>query len=96
LLLMKFKDSEMDQIAEANNIAPRTFKKNYVVTRQKTDCLCIFQATYSYTNHARMPDDGKLREIKPDLNWLSVGGQHIIPKPGVWKYHPLSINLIYT
>jgi hypothetical protein len=43
-----------------------------------------------------MPDDGKLREIKPDLNWLSVAGQHIIPKPGVWKYHPLSINLIYT
>jgi len=96
LLLMKFKNSEMDQIAEANNIAPRTFKKNYVVTRQKKDCLCVFQATYSYTNHARMPDDGKLREIKPDLNWLSVGGQHIIPKPGVWKYHPISINLIYT
>jgi hypothetical protein len=86
----------MDQIAEANNIAPRTFKQNYVVTRQKKDCICIFQATYSYTNHARMPDDGKLREIKPDLNWLSVAGQHIIPKPGVWKYHPLSINLIYT
>jgi len=96
LLLMKFKNSEMDQIAEANNITSRTFKKNYVVDRQKNFGICIFQATYSFTNHARMPDDGKLREIKPDLNWLSVGGQHIVAKPGVWKYHPIPLNVIYT
>jgi len=96
LLLMKFKNSEIDQIAEANNIAVRTFKKNYVVAHQKKDGICIFQATYSVTNRARMPDDGKLREINPDLNWLSVGGQHIVPKPGVWKYPPLSLNVIYT
>jgi len=95
-ILMKFTNQEMDQIAEDNNLAPRTFKKNYVVARQKKDGICIFQATYSFTNHARQPDDGKLRDIKPDLNWLTVGGQHILPKPGVWKYSPLSINLIYT
>ena len=93
---MKFTNEEMDQIAEDNNLVPRTFKKNYVVARQKTDGICIFQATYAFTNHARPPDDGKLREIKPDLNWLTVGGQHILPKPGVWKYSPLSMNLIYT
>jgi len=41
---MEFKNSEMDQIAEANNIAIRTFKKNYVVNRQKKYGICIFQA----------------------------------------------------
>ena len=96
LLLMKFENSEMDQIAEANNITSRAFKKNYVISREKKSGICIFQATYSFTNHARMPDDGKLREIKPDLNWLSVGGQHIISKPGVWKYPPIPLNVIYT
>ena len=96
LLPMKFKNSEIDQIAEANNIAIRTFKKNYVINRKKKHGICIFQSTYSFTNHARMPDDGKLREIKPDLNWLSVGAQHIIPKPGVWKYPPIPLNVIYT
>jgi hypothetical protein len=95
-ILMKFTDGELDQIAEAGNLAPRTFKKNYVVAREKKDGICIFQATYDITNHARSPDDGKLREIKPDLNWLSVGGQHILPKPGVWSYPPLALNLIYT
>jgi hypothetical protein len=95
-VLIKINESEIEQISEANDIKARTFKKNYVVAWEKKRGVCIFQATYSFTNHARPPDDGKLREIKPDLNWLSVGGQHIMPKPGVWKYPPISLNLIYT
>jgi hypothetical protein len=95
-ILMKLESDEIDQIAETNNITPPTFKNNYLVAREKKAGICIFQATYSYTNHSRPPDDRKLRVIKPDLNWLTVGGQHIIPKPGVWKYPPLPTNLIYT
>jgi hypothetical protein len=95
-ILMKLTDIEMDQVSEANNMTPRTFKKNYCVTRAKNKGVCIFQATYSFTNHARPPDDGKLRDIKPDLNWLTVSGQHILPKPGVWKNPPISLNFIYT
>jgi len=87
---------EMEQIAEANRMTLRTFKKNYVVTHTQNNGVCIFQATYSFTNHGRPPDDGKLRDIKPDLNWLTVSGQHILPKPGVWKYPPISLNFIYT
>ncbi len=96
LVLMEFKNEEMDEIAKANNLVPRTFKKNYIVARKRKSGIFIFQATYSLTNHSRWPDDGKLREIKPDLNWLSVGGQHILPKPGVWKHPPLPLNVIYT
>jgi hypothetical protein len=74
----------------------RISERYYVLARQNKYGICIFQATYAYTNQARPPDDGKLREIRPDLNWLSVGGQHIIPKPGVWEYPPLPLNFIYT
>jgi hypothetical protein len=95
-VLMKFSEHEMEQIAGANNMVLRTFKKNYTIEREKKDGICIFQATYSYTNHARPPDDNKLREIKPDLYWLTVGAQHIMPKPGVWKYPPLPFNVIYS
>jgi hypothetical protein len=95
-ILMTLSADEMAQIAETNNMTLRTFKKNYVVTGTQNQGVCIFQATYSFTNHGRPPDDGKLRDIKPDLNWLTVGGQHILPKPGVWKYPPISLNFIYT
>ena len=86
----------MEGIAEGNNLSPRTLIHNYVVARQRKSYLCIFQATYAYTNIARAPDDGKLRDIKPDLNWLTVGSEHILPKPGVKKYPPLPISLIYS
>jgi uncharacterized protein YnzC (UPF0291/DUF896 family) len=95
-VLMKFTAAEMEKIAEENNMAPPTFKKNYVVAREKKSGICIFQATYSPTNQSRFPDDGKLRDLKPDLSWLTIGGQHILPKPGVWKRPPIPLNVIYT
>ena len=95
-VLMKFSYKELDQIAEANEMNPVTFKKNYLVVREKKYGICLFQATYAYTDHARLPDDGKLRQIKPDLNWLSVGGEHLLPKPGIKKYPPLPFSAIYS
>ena len=96
LVLMKIDESEVEQIAALNNMKVRTFNKNYVIRYEKNDAICIFQATYSFTNQARPPDDGKLRDVKSDLNWLSVGGQHIMPKPGIWRRPPIPLNLIYT
>ena len=95
-VLIKLTEEEMKQTAEDNNLALQTFKKNYMVSRNRKNGLFIFQATYLFTDPARSPDDGKLRELIPDLYWLTVGGQHILPKPGVWKYPPLSLNVIYS
>ncbi|MCP4689401.1 MAG: hypothetical protein GY859_15210 [Desulfobacterales bacterium] len=95
-VLMRFEKKKINEIAEAYHINPNVFKKNYTVASTKKWGICIFQSTYNITNHARPPDDGKLREIKPDLSWLTVSGQHILPKPGVWKYPPVPWNVIYT
>jgi len=95
-ILIKFSNDEVSQIAEAHNLTPTTFKKNYSVAREGKKFICLFRATYGFSAHSRLPDDGKLREIKPDLNWLTVGGQHIMPKPAVWKYPPLPMNFIYS
>jgi hypothetical protein len=95
-ILMPLAEVEMQQICAVNNMALPTFNKNYVVARQGRKGICIFQVSYTYTNHARPPDDGKLREINPDVNWLTVGQEHILPKPGVLKYPPLPVGLIYS
>lgn len=95
-VLIKLTEEKMKQAAEDNNLALRTFKKNYMVSQNKKNGVFIFQTTYSFTEHAKPPDDNKLRELIPDLYMLTVGGQHILPKPGVWKYRPLSLNIIYS
>jgi len=91
-----FDPKVVEQLIESNNLSPLKFNKNYVVAREKKYAVCIFQATYAQTTQSRPPEDGKLRDIKSDLYWLAVGEQHILPKPGVWKYAPLPINVIYT
>lgn len=95
-VLIKLTEEEMKQTAEDNNLALRTFKKNYMVSRNRKNGVFIFQTTYSFTGHAKPPDDSKLRELIPDFYMLTVSGQHILPKPGVWKYPPLSLNIIYS
>lgn len=95
-ILMKFSDEEISQIAQENQMSPATIKRNYRVAKNRNESIYIFQATYIYTSQAKPPEDGKLREIKLDLSWLTVGGQHILPKPGIWKYPPLPTNVIYT
>jgi len=96
LVLMKVLKADLEQIAAVNGLSPHKVKKYYVVAREGRERVCIVQATYSLTSQARFPEDGKLRDLKPDLNWLTVGEQHILPKPGVWKYPPLPVNVIYT
>ncbi len=56
----------------------------------------FFRLLTARTDHARPPYDGKLRELKPDLNWLTVESQYILPLPDVWKYPPLPMNIIYS
>ena len=94
-VLVKFSDNELQEIAKMHNMQMRTFTKNYLVARKSSSGICIFQAIYTLTNHARPPDDGKLREINPDVNWHTVGDQYLLPRPGVQKYPPLPINWIY-
>ncbi|MGD8657763.1 MAG: hypothetical protein PVG28_16700, partial [Desulfobacterales bacterium] len=95
-VLIKRSIKELNELAEASGLTPQTFRKNYIVDREKNCGICIFQASYTSTYHAREPEDGKLRELKPDLHWLTVGEQHILPKPVIGKYAPIPLNLIYT
>ncbi len=95
-ILTLLTDDEMHALSTTHNMALSTFKKNYVVAKERKSAVCILQASYALTNHARPPDDGKLREINPDVNWLSVEREHILPRPGVFKYPPLPIGLIYS
>ena len=95
-VLIKFTNEEMRQLAETHHLPIHTFYKNYVVYKREGYGIGLLQACYAATEHARPPEDGKLRDLRPDLNWQTVSGQYILPKPGVWKYAPLPANLIYS
>jgi hypothetical protein len=95
-VLVFFEKDEIHQIAQNNDMNPNTFKRNFVISKNRKGGVCLFQVSYSYASPAKPPEDGKMRELKPDLSWLRVESQQIIPKAGVWKYPPLPINIIYS
>ncbi len=95
-VLLKMTDEDIDKTAAANEISSDDFRDNYIVVPEDQGGISLFRAIYSRTDPSRSPDDGKLRELKADLFWRSVFGQHILPKPGNWDYAPLQHNIIYS
>ena len=95
--LMSLSKDEIEFITKKNNLSLRTFNEKYrIAPKGKKGGIFIFRAGYSRTYHASFPDDGKLREIKYDLSWLTVQRQHLLPKPGKLRLPPIALNAIYS
>ena len=94
-VLIKLSADFVDALAENHGIKPQTFRKNYRIAQENKDGVFLLHTSYYLTDHARPPEDGKLRDLKPDLNWLTVDSQWLIPRPGVVKYNPIPVNVIY-
>ncbi len=87
---------EIGHLCEFAAISQTAFRKNYLIAREGDNGVAIFRVTYNRTEHARPPEDGKIRELRSDLHWLTVDSQHIIPRPGVRQFSPIVHNIIYT
>ena len=96
IVLIKLSERAMNRVAEANGLSVKELKENYLIASEEKEGVFLFQVTYTHSSHAVPPESGKLREIKPETFWLTVGSQQILPKPRVWFYPPLYYNLIYS
>ena len=95
-ILMELSDDDINQLCEVNNISRRSFSKNYLIDRYGKSGVGIFQTIYAPTVHSYPPEDGRPRELNPDVFWITVDSQFLLPCPDVWKYPPLSYNVIYS
>ena len=95
-ILMKLSVAEMSQITADQGLTPANFRKNYIVAKKGKEGVALFRTTYAPTPHSLPPEDGKLRDLKSDHHWLSIEGQHLMPKPGRWKFQPIPYNVIYS
>jgi hypothetical protein len=73
-----------------------SFSKNYVIARQRKNYICIFHVKYDHTLHALPSEGGRLRELKPDTNWLTVSEEQILPKPSVISHPPIPYKMVYS
>ncbi len=95
-ILMKLTKADIEHIAESEQIQPSDIKKHYLIAKERSGGIAIFQTTYNHTPHAKPTEDGKLRELNSEYFWMTVTRQNILPKPNSWKKPPLPYNIIYT
>lgn len=94
-ILVKLPGHEIKRLAETAGITQNRFTKNYVVARQRKKFVCILNVRYDYTIHALPSEGGRLRELKPDTNWLTVSEEHIVPKPFGLIHPPIPHKMVY-
>lgn len=94
-LLVKLPDSEIKKLADIAGITQNRFTKNYVIARQRKKFICILNVRYDYTSHALPSEGGRLRELNPDTNWLTVSEEHILPKPYTLTHPPIPYKMVY-
>ncbi len=94
--LVRFTLHEMREVSDANTMTLETFIGNYTIAQEETDGVCILRVDYDHTSPAKPPADGKIRAIKAETAWATISNQLIMPKPGVWKYPLLRVNVVYT
>ncbi len=95
-VLVRLSKEKVKEIAAAHHLTPAMLRKKYTIATTRRHSVGILQVRYDHTDSARVPADGKLRELNPDLNWLTVRGQYLLPRPGVRQFPPLPVNLIYA
>lgn len=97
--LVKLSKAQRSALANDNELTLKEVNDHYTIAEEGRSGVCILQVFYSFTDHARVPLDGKLRNLNPATPWLTVESQYILPKSGKGerrKFSPLPINLIYT
>ncbi|MCK5310577.1 MAG: hypothetical protein KAJ62_00610 [Desulfobacteraceae bacterium] len=99
-VLVKLSKDQVDEIVKSgalpSDMTSGKFVRNYIVAREGSSYIAIFSAIYAHTPHALAPEGGKLRELNPDINWLTVVSESIMPKPFVQRHAPVSYKMIYS
>ncbi|MCP4024556.1 MAG: hypothetical protein GY729_22140 [Desulfobacteraceae bacterium] len=95
-VLVRLLATEIQKLADQAGINRNKFTKNYVVARDRKHYICMLNVKYDYTTFALPSDGGRLRDLKPEHNWLTVAAEQILPKPGSIKYSPIPCKMVYS
>jgi len=95
-VLIKLSMDEIFQLVADNGLKRKYFMDRYLVDVQKDYGVGVLQVVHRNSIYSKPPEDGKLRKLRPDYQWLTISDQLLIP---VFDYHetyPLQYSTIYS
>jgi hypothetical protein len=94
-VLVKVPKSDIEQIIQEHQLSFEKFKEHFLLDIHDDDGVGILQVVYSHSIYSKPPDDGKLRKLQPDYQWLNVSDQRLIPIDSTDVY-PIPYSTIYS
>lgn len=94
-VLVKVPVSEIEQIVAEQKISIEKFREHFLVDIQDDYGVGILQVVYSNSIYSKAPEDGKLRKLWPEYQWLNVTNQLLVPieSPDIY---PIAYSTIYS
>lgn len=95
-VLVKLPVEEISRLADESRMKVENFMERFLIDVQDEYGVGIFQVVYRNTMHSKPPEDGKLRELKTDYQWLTVSDQLLIPLSDYPDVYPIPYSTIYA
>jgi len=95
-VLIRLPIGEVSRLANENRMDFDNFVERYLVDLKDDHGVGILQVVYHNTVYSKPPEDGKLRTLQPDYQWLTVSNQLLMPLPGNPETYPIIYSIIYT
>jgi hypothetical protein len=94
-VLIRLPVGEISRLASESPMDFDNFVERYLVNFRDDHGVGILQVVYRNTFYSRPPEDGKLRELRPEYQWLTVTDQLLMPLPGNPEIYPVPYSTIY-
>ena len=95
-VLVKLPTDEIIRLAAENRMKFDNFVERFLIDIHDEYGVGVFQVVYRNTIHSKPPEDGKLRKLRPDFQWLTVSDQLLVPLRGNADIYPVPYSTIYT
>ncbi len=95
-VLIRIPLTDIDKLACEHQLSFDTFCDRYLVNICDHHGVAILHVVYRNSAYSKTPDDGKLRALRPDYQWLTIHDQLLHPMPEYHDAYPLRYNTIYS
>ncbi|MBA3013374.1 MAG: hypothetical protein KKD63_04350 [Proteobacteria bacterium] len=95
-VLIRLPVADIEKLATEYQIQFDTFCDRYLVNLCNNHGVAILNVVYRNSAYSKSPEDGKLRKLQPDYQWLNIHDQLLLPLPDQHDAYPLRYNTIYS
>jgi len=95
-VLIRVPLADIDRLANEQQISFEAFCERYLVALCDTYGVAILHVVYRNSSYSKPPEDGKLRKLQTEYQWLTIHDQLLLPLPEYQDAYPLRYNTIYS